>query len=1699
MDNEEKTTDEIKDTQPVNNGNGPKKPKRKNLLIIFAIVFCLIAASAAYFVLYLNKNKKDTPADGFVAQFPSGETDSAASSVPDSAAVAEQPANQNDAENSYWEVSDNPEYPELAGNFTVLPSAVSDISIIPLNSTPQGVAANSQFEITTGGVSMDELKSYLSVKSGETFTLTKQEKDSENTYLLSFDTTLKHNKIYNLIYSPPEKTPSSYAFQTEDTFRIVGTTPDTNTYGVPVNSGIEVVFSHEITGNFSDYFSVTPNVNGEFKQVGARYIFVPEKLNYGTSYTASIKPGITSENGDKLASGYDFTFNTEWSDSSSSQKGIEISGKSHETFLPWDDVYAGIYAEDSLLSADYSVTVYDMKTPDNYINYDLTTGEIPRDAEVIEQLTTKLETQQTGSYYESHYILLGKPLPEGWYMLDIRTKQPSGEEYSAKKMIQVSPVSVYSLSIDGEICYWVNDAVTGMPAPGAKITSGSLNAVTGTDGTAIIKTALYEDVVTKIDYADYGTFVYTNTTYTPKELSASGKYLAYMYTDRDFYRENDTIDIFGVIRAKEGYALTESDTVTLKLGDMREVSLKPDSYGVYSLKLPVSGMYGYVPLEIYINESLLLSKHVTFTNYTNDSYVLSSETNRLAYFLGEEAQFLLTAETFDKSPVEGLKLSSSYFGEMSVVTDSTGTAQAKTNISPGHSYQNWRPSWESVYFYSASDSESSQSVYSPVVIIPSDTMLTYEKITDNSFEFSANKIDREKLEQHYKGAPVYSHLDEQYFTGEATDIEFIVDIEKNEIVKTLRGESYDFISKRNISYYDYDTVTTPYDMYSVRTRNGKAVLDNLPESTDPLIYYSVKILYTDSKGYPITLNLGYGNNNIYYGDDSGIRNYYLTYGEDYRGFSVGDRVNLRLADFNSQTGGEITDGRLLAILTRDNIIEAAVGSPSETPVTFTQDCISDANVFGAYFDGKYIYPISYPVSLSYNPEDMKLNFDISFDKESYKPGDEVNAEIKVTDNEGIAKKAEITVSVVDESSFLGQAHEANLLENLYGSSYSYSSYASGWRRYTVYSSYIQSGINSDASNAGAEMGGGGENTTLRKDFTDNPAFLTVETNDSGTASLNFKLSDAVTSWRVTALGITADGFAGSEKENITATLPFYVSMVMSPEFLTGDEIGVFVKSYGSEYKYNDQPGSYTLEVFKGNETVFTETKETPVYAEFNAGQLESGEYTVRVSAERSGNTDAMEKPLRVTESAHKIPLTSEQTLSEISQAPEKIDVLDLPVKVTLTNGDIRPVMRILASCIQGDTYRTDYMAAREYATYFYSSMLDFDETDEDYASELKATLRDMYGIPQITYEAADYFYTARFAASFPEFVNAEYIANYIYYEGGLYANSKPGLVTPPADDEAELKRAAGYLALAALGKPVLLEIKDQVELIRNSDNKEIFTNTHNGNMRVLYYAAALSALGDTYSANNLITEFKPMPKSARMAQNVDTVRREEIDTLALYIYTATNPGLAFEYLKTKGENKYVSDVSEKINFLKKVSLNSMTVSEVVYTLNGESKTEQLKNFGRVTLDISKEQFESLNLTNLSGTTDINIGYYSDGTSLSPGKGNISFTKEITESGGNYSVTFKGTMPQLTTAGYYTIFDRLPSNMRYLPVRNENYSSFASNPEGQLVNISFYFDPEKGRNFSVSYSAMKVSNFNAVEGKAYIVRRYSDDSVWGVSE
>ncbi|MBI1800565.1 MAG: hypothetical protein HYR71_02920, partial [Chloroflexi bacterium] len=191
------------------------------------------------------------------------------------------------------------------------------------------------------------------------------------------------------------------------------------------------------------------------------------------------------------------------------------------------------------------------------------------------------------------------------------------------------------------------------------------------------------------------------------------------------------------------------------------------------------------------------------------------------------------------------------------------------------------------------------------------------------------------------------------------------------------------------------------------------------------------------------------------------------------------------------------------------------------------------------------------VSLSVSTVEKELKVKVTPDKQTtYSPGEKATFTIEASDFSGKPAEAEFSVALVDKAvQSLADDTSASPLQAFYGQ-----------RGLGVGTSatLVRSVERSNQTLLAEAKGGGGgalEQQSVRRDFRDTAYWnASVVTDAAGRAQVSVTLPDNLTTWNLTAKGVTASTLVGDARANIVSTLPLLIRPVTPRFMIAGDKV-----------------------------------------------------------------------------------------------------------------------------------------------------------------------------------------------------------------------------------------------------------------------------------------------------------------------------------------------------------------------------------------------------------------------------------------------------------------------------------------------------------------------------------------------------------------
>ncbi|MDD2497524.1 MAG: Ig-like domain-containing protein, partial [Desulfitobacteriaceae bacterium] len=1109
----------------------------------------------------------------------------------------------------------------------------AEIELVPTEADSAGVDVDSQF-LLKSSVSLDGkmVEKNITVEPQMNFHV---ENDADEEFLIVPESSLDANQVYKFSLPLSEDHSLKWAFQTKGEFKVTGTLPRDQSTGVPVNTGIEVSFSHLNFADPSDFFEINPKVKGRFEIHKKTAVFIPEILQPGTVYTVKIKKGLKLP-GSSQALEEDFVFQFETQNPNQVDFSMDVYDPTLEFTTSSNPVlplaYYNSRGNDEL--PDIGVKIFRYKNAEEYIKKLQERERIPLWAyssrrNYLED-TSKLEEMSSFSaglkrFNYDTFVEFPQPLPAGFYLAEISCKNLRRQVW-----FQVTDLAAYAVQGENQALVWVHDLVNGSKVSQAKVISCKTGISTLTDETGLAR--LKESART----GDSGYFTVRAGTreavvaLTPeyyifygenKTRNLSRNYWKYLYMDRGLYQPDDAVCFWGLVkpREKEINLLDQVTVAITKWEGWQKVTLKSEKISLdgftFSGRIQLPNLVpGYYIMDVVSEGETIVQQGFEVQRYEKPAYRIKAEPDQKAVMAGKTMKFTINTACFEDTPVPNVTLNYSLDQAGKITMDSRG--QAELSFTPKYSRQFNSVSHRYLYLHASFPESGEITGGAPVIVLNNDVEFeTKGKIDSGTGEIdiqlkrlSVEKVNRGEKDPWEKDA---------FVTGPATGRSIRVAVFQRAWKKISDGEYYDFINKRVEERYRYEEHRVPVAEDWVTTdKNGKAVYKF---SADPKASYFIELKSTDYKGDEAVWEM-YLSGSSFFRDEE-YPWYYLSADKegDYgpAKYLPGERVELRMK--NNEIFVPDREGSFLFITGRKGILDSTVQGDGTFQTVFQEEQIPNFWVRGIFFDGRHYHET--PDSLiAFDEKGKALNVKITTDRSEYRPKDKVNVKVEVKDIQGRPIKSQVNLSLVDEALFALREQEIHLLE-------------------TLYSDYIDSGIlASDATHkeldglghGGAEKGG--EGGSERSDFKDTAFFTTITTNANGKGEVSLELPDNLTSWRLTYHAVSEDLQAASGAVQVKVKLPFFVDAVLNEKYLAGDSPVVFIRSLGESLKNNTKV-KYTVKLTGGDK----EYEKTVEGAAFQSvpiplPELEAGNYRFSCTGRGSnGLADTITLPVEVVD------------------------------------------------------------------------------------------------------------------------------------------------------------------------------------------------------------------------------------------------------------------------------------------------------------------------------------------------------------------------------------------------------------------------------------------------------------------------------------
>lgn len=998
---------------------------------------------------------------------------------------------------------------------------------------------------------------------------------------------LRPGTVYRFsLAGPTGEVLDTWAFQAKQPLRIVGTLPANESTDVPIDTGIEVTFDQDGVADAGAHFSIEPSVKGRFEQHERVLAFIPERpLANATIYTVTVSGGVevpatgeatvvdttfafeTAAKGGGDAQPPTFEFPENVSEAPTGERpaiGIwsyddDVDNPPKSTRI---DVYrlAGIEAAIAGFRMLRSRPAWSRWSTDGLID--------------VSRLTRTVGFEATlNARHGSYWFRLPERLRAGWYVVE-----QTGGARPAQTILQVTDVSGYLAVSDTRTLVWANDVATGDPIAGAAVLSEGVRfARTDAQGLALGATPGVLlgresatcpepcDPVVVVRAAD-GREVFLPASVSQDKPDGGGYwfdhdpgYWSLFHTDRTRYRKGDAINLWGVLRDRDSGRVPAAVAVRLfaESGDMDDrsrpsvgrVDLEPSPAGAFTGTLRLGGLpEGSYTLALSVGTRVIRTTSIVVGAVAKPAYRLEVTTGRRVYIAGDQVRISAAATFYEGTPVPGVPLQLDGLSEATITTGPDGIAVVRTTAPVNDEYGG--PDWSYVRAAPARAEEGEIAAASrEVIIFPSSRTIAADGAIRAGRVVASGAVHVvavERLEaaiadgQHFweldpRGAPVRNAVVTVRFT------ELIP-------VRTQVGTEYDFIEKRVVPVYDTTITERAAGTIRVRTAADGSWTASVPASAADHDY-SILATVGDPDGH-VARESASASRHRWTELDSSWPSLLPTDPTDdtSHGFGIGERIDLTMTDPElAQRAGDGT--RYLFYTAQRGIRVAKVQASRRFVATFARSAVPNVSIAALRFNGRGYSGTAW-FEASFRASDRRLDVELSVDRARYAPGETVTVDVRTRNAAGQPAPATVILRAIDEKLYaMGAAQADDPLTELYAG------VGSGVR--ATYDSHR----NPRALPEGGDTTGGGGDE--RDDFRDSLLFRAVTTNASGRASVSFRLSDDLTSWRVTGSAINARLEAGVGAVVVPVGLPFFVDASIAPEYLVADRPSIAIRTYGS--------------------------------------------------------------------------------------------------------------------------------------------------------------------------------------------------------------------------------------------------------------------------------------------------------------------------------------------------------------------------------------------------------------------------------------------------------------------------------------------------------------------------------------------------------
>ncbi len=682
--------------------------------------------------------------------------------------------------------------------------------------------------------------------------------------------------------------------------------------------------------------------------------------------------------------------------------------------------------------------------------------------------------------------------------------------------------------------------------------------------------------------------------------SYAEKYFVYMYTDRPIYRPGDAIEFKGLVRINDDlhYSLPDRSKIHVSVHDAddqevfsRDIDINKNGTFNGELQLGDQASTGYYQ----ITASLAAAGEPTYSHsfyqsfqvaaYRKPDYKMTVTPDKDSYVNGETAKVNVNGQYFfgaplANAPVEWTVKSQDYYFFLPADSKSPYASQWFSFSDEGYlCFWGCQGQTEVISQGKGTlDANGDFTVNLPLDIKDKKVSQFYT-LEATAYDLNHQSVSNRSTFAVHQGEYYAGIMSQDYVSSKGKEASFdVITIDKDgnpvagkTVDVSLYKRDWNTIKKKQVDsdfYYDNNYTDVLKEKKTVTTDSkGHATVSFTPNEGGD---YKVGTESTDSRGNKITSATEIyvtSSDFVNWGQENNDR---IELVPDKQEYTVGDTAHILVKSPYQNVYALVTYER--ADVVSKKVIK--ITSNSQTiDVPITEDALPNEFVSvllvkgnntsaglqdpGTEVDERDVaaFKLGY-TTLQINTSTRKLGIEVTSDQQKYHPGDNVDLKVRTVDASGKPVKAEVSISVVDESVLsLTDNVTADLLTEFYRKRYlgveTSETLTKALSRLNV---QVESGL----------KGGGGGTPAKRGTFKDTAYWeADVNTDANGMGEVKFKLPDNLTTWQVLAIGITNDTLVGSQRMDFVVTKDVLARPVL-PRFLIVNDsmtVGTVVHNY----------------------------------------------------------------------------------------------------------------------------------------------------------------------------------------------------------------------------------------------------------------------------------------------------------------------------------------------------------------------------------------------------------------------------------------------------------------------------------------------------------------------------------------------------------